>query len=296
MTIRFRPCNLCGEKVSIHPLYKRFGYQIVRCSTCSLVYLANIPPAHQLAGLYSKRFFQASSKFKPAPNNPSLINARSRVQQALNLRGVKTSAWLDVGCATGDFVLAARSHVRQAHGSDVSPYAIHIARNRGLNNLKTGDFVSLKYPSSTFDLISMWDLIEHVSNPKAAFAKAYASLASGGYLVLSTGDVGSWSSRVSGRFWHLMIPPMHIYFFSRRTIRRYLKESGFTHIKITYQAKIVPLDFLIEKALRLINPAFSGKISPALTRLKLDRIRFSLNLHDIMTVSARKSTKKGGGS
>lgn len=270
------------------PLYKRYGYQIVRCTNCNLVYLLDVPPAKELSELYSKSFFTSSSKFGASKNSPGSINARKRIDWILEFPGIKTGAWLDIGCATGDFLLAATPFVGELYGNDVSTYAIKIGGQRGLNNLREGDFASLKYPTENFDVITMWDLIEHVPDPKLTLAKAYQALKPGGYIVLSTGDVESLAARITGRFWHLMIPPLHIYFFSKRTIRRYLESSGFKEIEVFYPGKVAPLDFLIEKSFRLISPALGRVVSSSIKNFDLARVQLPVNFFDIMTVRARK--------
>ncbi len=288
MKNNLRPCNFCAEKKKIRPLYRRFGYQIVRCGRCGLIYLSDLPKNDELNTLYTKAFFKSSSKFAASKSNPSYINALKRVVWILNFSEIKTIAWLDVGCATGDFLLAAKPYVSQLHGNDVSTYATKEGRRRGLKNMRQGDFSSLRYPARAFDVISMWDLIEHVPDPHTTLTKAYKALRPGGYLVLSTGDVDSLLSRVTGRFWHLMIPPLHIYFFSKRTIRQYLEICGFEHITVSYPGKIVPLDFLIEKFFRLINPELSYAIARRLKSLNLGRVKLPINFFDIMTIKAQK--------
>ena len=286
-TNSLRPCNLCGEQTALRILYCRFGHTIVRCENCSLVYLDEIPSSETLESLYAKGFFE-SSKFSAGENSSSYRNALARVEWALALPGIRKGRWLDLGCATGDFMLAAGKQVAEVHGSDVSAYAIQQAQVRGLANTQAGDFARLEYPTGNFDFISMWDLIEHLPDPRAALDKVLRLLRPGGYLAISTGDVGSMVARLSGRFWHLMIPPFHIYFFSRRTIHRYLKQAGFKDVRISFPGKHVPLDFLFEKSLRLVSPARSAKVARHIYCSPLGKVKLPINFFDIMTVSARK--------
>lgn len=288
MSASLRACNLCGEEKRVHFLFKRSSYTIAKCENCGLVYLSNIPEKAKLDELYSATFFRSSSKFNTAENNPSWVNARKRVECALKTPEIGKQAWLDIGCATGDFLLAAKPYVAELFGTDVSDYALEQARARGLENLQLGDLASLAYPSERFDLVGMWDVLEHVTDPNAALRKVFGYLRPGGYLVLSTGDVDSLSSRLTGRFWHLMIPPFHTYFFSKKTITRYLQQAGFAEIEISYPSKVVPLDFMFVKTLRLISPRLGQRSAPFFQKLGLGRIRLPINLFDIMTVRARK--------
>lgn len=287
MVSNFHPCNLCGEIRYLHLLFERFGHPILKCGNCSLVFVAEIPSGIALEGLYSDSFF-ISSKFTDGENSSSFLNALERVALALNLPLIQTNAWLDIGCATGDFLLAADRVAHEVHGSDISTHAIQVARERGIKHTQVGDFLSLSYPKGHFDVVTMWDLIEHVSNPMATLRKANQLLLPGGVLLISTGDVDSLLSRIMGRFWHLMIPPLHLYFFSTKTIRRYLEVCGFEDIHITYRGKLVPLDFLVEKFFRLIHAGLGEWLTSVISRTNLGRVKFRLNFFDIMTISARK--------
>lgn len=272
-------------------LFRRFGHEILKCETCSLVYINQLPLKQEVDRLYSEGFFQ-SSKFSDRESSSSFLNSMRRVDWALRLPEIGKDAWLDLGCATGDFLLAAQPHVKSLHGSDISPFAIEQASQRGLTNLRAGDFIRLDYPEGAFDFISMWDLLEHLADPTAALEKVFRLLKPAGYLAISTGDVDSLASRLIGRYWHLMIPPLHTYFFSKRTIQKYLERSGFQEIQIDHPGKRVPLDFAVEKLIRLASPALSQKWATQIYKSSLSRINVPINLFDIMTISARKPKER----
>jgi SAM-dependent methyltransferase len=192
-----------------------------------------------------------------------------------------------VGCATGDFLACAASVVEEASGIELSAFAVEKARARGLDVTK-GDFLQADGPAEALDVISMWDYLEHVPDPAANLEKAFAVLKPGGYLAISTGDVESLLARLTGRFWHLMIPPRHLYFFSPVTIRRLLTTAGFELVQIGRPGKRVPLDFAAWKLATMTVPGLSLAVVRTCERLGLGRIAPLVNLRDIMTVYARK--------
>ncbi len=172
-------------------------------------------------------------------------------------------------------------------GVELSPIATAQAHRRG-NDVTTGDFLDVDVPTGKFDLVSMWDYVEHVPDPAASLRKALGLLKPGGYLALSTGDVDSRMARASGRFWHLMIPPKHLYSFSPGTITRLLAAAGFEAIEIHRPGKRVPLDFALWKLTSLAAPGLGRGVLRACVALGLGRIAPRINLGDIMTVYARK--------
>lgn len=283
-----KACNLCGQIGSTRLLFRKGIFPVVQCRSCSLVYVDAELSQDDLDYIYSNYFFDVGSKYFRDLKNPSFINATQRIEKLLTLPGIQLDRWLDVGCATGDFPLAAERVVNQVYGVDISSHAVNQAISRGLSNISIGDFLELDLPNDQFDLVSMWDYIEHVQDPFGNLKKAAQMLKPGGYLALSTGDVDSLISHLSGRFWHLLTPPKHLYFFSRITFETLLRKAGFEQIKINYFGKHVPIDFMIWKATSLTIPSLSDPALRLVSRFKFTRAAPVVNLYDIMTVYARK--------
>jgi SAM-dependent methyltransferase len=282
-----RSCGCCGEVAQLAPLFTKSGYEIVRCGVCGLQFVSNLPSTAELQTIYGKEFFHVGGKFSGHAASAGLVNARHRVEAIRRLPAVGRSRWLDVGCATGDFLACADSAVEEASGIELSAFAADKARARGLD-VTIGDFLQADVPPAAFDVLSMWDYVEHVTNPSANFKKAFAALKPGGYLALSTGDVDSLLARLAGRFWHLMIPPRHLYFFSPGTMRRLLTAAGFELVQISRPGKRVPLDFAAWKLTTMTVPSLSKTVVRACERLGLGRVAAPVNLYDIMTVYARR--------
>ena len=282
-----RPCGCCGETVQLAPLFTKNGYVIVRCRVCGLQYVNQLPAPAQLRAIYGEEFFHVGRKFSGDPASAGLINARHRVEAVRRLPGIGRRRWLDVGCATGDFLVCAASVVDEVSGIELSAFAAEKARERDLD-VTTDDFLQAGVSSAAFDVVSMWDYVEHVPDPAANLEKAFDVLQPGGYLALSTGDVDSLLARLAGRFWHLMIPPRHPYFFSPVTIRRLVTAAGLDLVQIGRPGKRVPLDFAAWKLATMTLPGLSAPVIQTCERLGLGRVAPSVNLFDIMTVYARK--------
>jgi SAM-dependent methyltransferase len=283
-----RPCHVCGETARLVRRFRKGAYAIVRCRSCGLVYTNEIPSAGELDAIYGAAFFQVGRKFAGGPDGVGLVNAAERVRRLLEQPDVGRARWLDVGCATGDFLAAARSAgVADVRGVELSGYAAEQARARGFD-VACADFADVELEPASVDVITMWDYIEHVPDPAASVRKAFAALRPGGHLIISTGDVESLAARLTGRFWHLMIPPRHLYFFTPGTLGRLLEDAGFLMARVARSGKRVPLDFAVWKVAVMLAPPVAPAVLRAATGLGLGRLRPSINLLDIMTVSARK--------
>ncbi|HJO39554.1 MAG TPA: class I SAM-dependent methyltransferase [Vicinamibacterales bacterium] len=281
-------CRACGSSADAEHLYRKNGYAILRCRACGLVFASPHPSRAELGRIYSESFFQVGEKFAGQSRSPGTLNAERRARWLREQRGVTAGRWLDIGCATGDFMMAARPYVMQVSGIEMSSYAADQARARGPLDVTTGDVLDVSLGAEPFDVVTMWDVVEHVTDPLATLRRASDALRDGGVLALSTGDIESVAARVMGRFWHLMIPPRHLYFFSPSTIASLLDRAGFDAVSVSKPGKRVPLDFAVWKAATLITP----KAGPVALRLSaaahLGRLAPFVNLGDIMTVLARK--------
>lgn len=285
---QLRSCNLCRETQKIRPVFTKNTYLIAKCETCGLVYVDAVPDAEALSAIYSQSFFGLSSKFKGGESSPTIQNAKKRINRVLALSGIGCDSWLDVGCATGEFVYEAQRHVKNVLGVELSEFASKQAQVQYGVAVLNSDFIKANLESEHYDVITAWDFIEHVEDPASTLEKMHRLLKPGGALVLSTGDVDSNSAKLAGKYWHLMIPPKHLYFFSKNTIRKYLEQAGFQDVRIVYPRKYVPLDFIIWKLFSQISLNLGSGLMPFLQRLELGKVILSVNLHDIMEVQARK--------
>ncbi|MBU0516304.1 MAG: class I SAM-dependent methyltransferase [Proteobacteria bacterium] len=143
---------------------------------------------------------------------------------------------LDVGCATGDFVAWARDQGWRAEGIDPSRAAVLIGQQRGLP-LRMASADSLAGLRETYDVITMWDVLEHLPRPQRALDLARRALAPGGTFILKTVSSRSLVELSARCLYHLsagvlegplqrIYVPGHLYYFTSETLRRLLFNSG----------------------------------------------------------------------
>lgn len=133
---------------------------------------------------------------------------------------------LDVGCATGHFLLAAQAAGFEGQGLDVSATAIETLRQKtGLPGqaARIEDFI----PDAPLDVITLWETLEHLPDPVSALKRIKTWLKPGGLLLLCTGDHQSPLSRLLGRAWWYLIPPDHCIIYHPESLRELLSRAGF---------------------------------------------------------------------
>ena len=149
-----------------------------------------------------------------------------------------------------------------------------------------GSIVSPPNELLSFDVITLWDTIEHLARPDLALANIRRMLHPRGVLAFSTGDYGSLLRRVMGKRWRLFSDPTHNFFFDVRTLSRLLRRAGFDVLDISRQGKWVSLSMIFHQ---------SPLPFAASARRLLDARGYSpslyVNLWDVVTFFARPGVR-----
>lgn len=192
---------------------------------------------------------------------------------------------LDVGAYIGVFVETAAKAGWQACGVEPSEWAASVAQRQGLHVIH-GTQDTPKLAGKQFDVITMWDVIEHVAAPSAEICKAHGLLAPGGWLVIHTMDIGSLMAKLMGRRWPWLMD-MHIHYFSQQTLRQMLEKNGFEVVWSGAEGRYLRLNYFVSRIEALNSPL--GKLANWIVNgLRLGHVAVPLNFGDLFTVYARR--------
>ena len=244
------PCNHCGREVTtgVHNVSR-----LVRCVGCGLVYVNPRPALEELERRYERSYFHNSDptfggyEDYEGDAKDILRTFRRRMPSLARHLGGANPRLLDVGCATGAFLEVAREAGWRGEGVDISEYALSRAQEKGFD-VHRGTLPGVLLPAESYDLLTLWDVIEHVPDPTATLAECRRALRPGGILAISTPDAGSLLARVlRGRWLGFRSLDEHLYFFSRRTLSAMLAEAGFEVREIRSAGKYLTLARLVER-------------------------------------------------
>jgi SAM-dependent methyltransferase len=139
---------------------------------------------------------------------------------------------LDVGCGAGGFLSGMFKQGWQTHGMEINPrIASKVHRNLRLD-IVLADSLDQAYASSTFDLITFWDVLEHLSDPRRALEEASRIGRSSGMLIISLPNPDSLEARWFGHSWAGWDIPRHLWLFPRPVVTRMLEEEGWKVLEI----------------------------------------------------------------
>ncbi len=285
-------CYVCSQR-RVKKAFDKLGWTILRCSACGL-YSLKFEGSYEkfIKEYYNKKFFTGSNERAGYFDYEGDKEAERRNMNSY-LEGIRSSVkkgtLLDVGCATGLFMIEAEKAGFEVYGVDVSKYAIDIAKKRFKNKVKQSSIEQAHFKKNTFDVITLFDVIEHVSKPRTVLKKLRSLLMDNGLLVINTGDTGSLFAKMQGSYWHFFIPPQHFFYFSKSTLSKLLSQEGFEVLRVEHKGKWVSLRYLFHLARQIQNDIF-GKIGFSLVgNNAIGKIPVYLNLFDNMTVYAKKT-------
>lgn len=282
-------CNLCGS-LAAHYLYKELG--IIECDACGLVRVDAIPGREQLRRLYSENYFRSTDSGTLGYDDyiadrkkisKTFQKRMSEIERCIGRKG----RLLDVGCAAGFSLEVARERGWDAHGIEISEFACNFARSTLGLNVSCGSLQEADLAPKTFDVVTMWDYIEHCPDPARELTLANQLMKTRGLLALSTPDICSLPARTWGANWMGIKQGEHLFYFSPETITRLLRQSGFEVIRLKHVGKYVDVAFFIKRT-GLYSSAIERLLGHAARLLRVaDRVLY-VNPFDIMLVYGRK--------
>ncbi len=214
---------------------------IVQCRACGMTYNNPQPKAEELFRIYKN--IQDPRYVKEKSGRESTF---TRTLQELHFFCKPPGKLLDIGCYTGTFMEVSAHAGWEAHGVELSSWAAKIARESGPGPVYEGVLSHIPLPENSFDVVTLWDVIEHLQQPTAILDRIAKVLKSGGILALSTYVIDSWPAQILGRHYPFFMD-MHLVHFSRKTLRRMLAEHGYTILSITPHQRILRVQYFLEQ-------------------------------------------------
>ncbi len=273
-------CILCGSNAANATLYPG----ILKCPTCGLVFSDDRSAVEKLQKIHLRDYFFGEEYLNYLEEKPTL--QRNFADRIETLRRFSSGgALFEIGCAYGFFLdLAQRTWT--ARGCDISEDGCAHARQQGWNAI-CAEFLHLPLELASYDVVALWDTIEHLPRPDLYIQKASGMLKQGGLLCLTTGDLRSALAKIRKDRWRLLRTPTHLYFFDRMSIERLLTAQGLEVIHFEHCGYYRSVQQILYSLL-VLNHETSGR--KKLYKFLKSIFGFSvyLNLFDIMFVIARK--------
>jgi 2-polyprenyl-3-methyl-5-hydroxy-6-metoxy-1,4-benzoquinol methylase len=256
-----------------------FG-QIVACDSCGILFRS---PREDDAAILAHYMEVEDAVYRE--NEAARVATFSRALARLEANVPARGPLLDVGCYTGVFLDVAAKKGWDVVGLEPSRWAADAAHAKG-HRVHCGTLETAPLPRDHFAIVTMWDALEHYTDPMKELRAAREVTRDGGYLVLSTMRIDAWVVRLLGARWPWYMR-MHLSYFTPRTLERALGLAGWRLVRVHGYSHVVTWDYLLLKLGRY-TPRASRALRALLGRLRLSDRTVSVDLGDFMTAYAVK--------
>jgi 2-polyprenyl-3-methyl-5-hydroxy-6-metoxy-1,4-benzoquinol methylase len=252
----------------------------MKCDHCGLVFLLEARENITPESVYNADYFKERDEyFLQTSEQDSCQTPGEHIESFLEglklLRRYKSGGrLLDLGCAVGVFLALAKEAGWEVCGVDISEYAVSCAKERCEAEVHAGELTKIGFPNASFDVITMWDVVEHFQHPKTTLGEVHRILKDDGIILLDTPNEGSLIRKIAQRIYRLFGGRMtyparklyhvyHRYYFSEDTLRRLLDSCGFAIVEMIRKpiprekGRGNPLERTIVKALGVLERPLS---------------------------------------
>jgi len=222
----------------------------VKCRNCKFIYVNPVDKASEINKAYSQRKSIDASIIRE-----NRLRA-SKSQIGLVRRYKNGTYLLDIGCGEGFFLFNASSAGYITKGIELSQDAVEYARREFGLDVEAKPFEELQFPEGHFDVITLWQVLEHVPYPLVILKEVHRILKPEGMLVASTPNIEGIPAKILGkRWWNIRC--LHINQFTVKTLATVLKNIGFKNVSsVSYKESISLLMLFLPvlKYLKLYEP------------------------------------------
>lgn len=283
-------CPFC-KNLKSKVIFKNRKYTLVSCAVCFLAYLAPMPTPTQIRKIYQQDYFKNNKDLAGGYGDYQQMEKVLAKESKRKIKFIKKytdkNKLLDIGCGLGTFLKIAKSTGFNIAGNDISSYAQRVVKNELKVPFYPGEVFKASLPKESFDIVTAWDVFEHIPQVNETFQSVAKTLRPGGFLFLTTPNIKSWDSKVLGKYWYgYKKIPEHLIFFSPESIKKLLKANGFNVIAVKTWGFERDLEFLSQK-ISLYIPWFKKFAGPLINLLAFGDKSIYLPVTDMIVVAQK---------
>jgi len=292
-------CDLCGssnyEQILVgSDMLHGFGGQwsVVRCSVCNLCFTNPRPTIKSLAEVYPsdyKPYTPGKEKNNPIrfklmlwamrnhwgyPGDKSLVGKLLSAPYMIWLRNKAANfgffryegqgRLLDYGCGNGSYISKMQRFGWNVIGMDMSEEAVKVCKMRNVETY-VGVNPAEKFDPESFEVVTLWHVLEHVPSPSQTLKQIHQVLKPGGKLIMALPNIDSWLFKWLGKYWFPLDLPRHLTHFSKNTVTLILRNNGFDVENIYAQRH----GQITQKSVKNIARATQGTFNKILSKSRL---------------------------
>lgn len=194
---------------------------LMKCADCSLVFTAKIPSGEDLAKHYGNYPRYTSLSPITEKRYEELLDIFEKFRSTNNL--------MDLGCSNGLFLEIAKKRGWNVYGTEYDPQCVEIGKQKGIEIYKS-DQIPLELFQMKFDVVTSFEVIEHINNPNEEMDFVSRLLRTGGVVYVTTPNFNSVSRFFLNQNWNVIEYPEHLTYFTFKTLNRLLLKHGYEKV------------------------------------------------------------------
>lgn len=210
-------CLICDSS-HLKPLKGYHETHLVKCGKCSFVFAQKIPTTQELIDYYDG--YGRNDYLSPI----TIKRYHELLDQMEKYR--KTNRILDVGCGIGYFLEVAKERGWEVHGTEYTDKALEICRSKGIE-MQEGKLDSSKFDHGSFDIITSFEVLEHINNPQEEVTNFNTLLRPGGLIYLTTPNFNSLLRHRLKERYNVIAYPEHLSYYTPHTLNHLFTNAGF---------------------------------------------------------------------
>ncbi len=269
-------------------------FQFVRCNNCGLFRQNPYLDWEELSNFYPETYSSYQPQASEISSHVKRWDKRYGLWKRVKLihKHKPEGKWIDIGAGTGRILQEASLWEKwRLSGIEPVEHAAKYIQDRTGIEVFSGRLESFTGHADTYDIVTMWDVLEHLEDPIAGFSKVKEILVSGGIFVFSMPNMHSWDRRVFKQFWIGYDLPRHLHLFPEPVLLEILDAMGFSVLEKrcvagSHGAFMLNLLFwnrkaksgLLEKMLNLGPDSILPRIASFIPLWLLDQLKFGSNI------------------
>ena len=235
-------CGICGG-TDLTPLFRAADlnfhttddvFTIARCRGCGVAQTVPRMSEKELGQHYPSRYYP--TVVLDAAQYERSIGRYQKDKIRVVRRFRRSGRVLDIGCGAGYFLHEAAEAGYDPEGLEFSKEAAAFGRTHWNLRIAEGDLLNASLADGSFDIVTMWQVLEHLPRASDALGRVRSILRPGGLLIAAVPNFGSWQSKIfRGRWYHLDVP-RHQFHFDTRALRTFLENRGFRVAGVDYHS------------------------------------------------------------
>jgi SAM-dependent methyltransferase len=204
-------------------------YTLVRCPGCSLAWLSHPPPPSEMHLHYTDAYHKLISS--AGEDSPARWQDRLQVVRHYKQSGTM----LDLGCSSGGFLGFFRCDSWKLYGIEMSSECARRAQETTGAHVFVGDILGAPFAPESFDVVTCFDVLEHLYHPRAVLEKVAKWLKPDGIFYVQVPNIESAEARVFGTYWHGLELPRHLFHYSPASLELLARSAGLTAVSLQTQ-------------------------------------------------------------